>query len=119
MEKKKNKGKFEIELNENYKEILKLDKRMNEENIPHTMERLFDGYHISVPNQDINEIYLSIIETKMSYGSKFDLMEAMGYGIKDPAGVAGYINTDRAMELVKIAEKEFKNRNECAEKETE
>ena len=83
-----------LPLNNNYKSILKLDRKLTCQNIPHELVRLFDGWQISYPNEN-NKIF-GVIEHYGSYGHETDRMEAYGYGIDD---VKGYLDVDATLEL--------------------
>lgn len=64
-------------LDESYTEILKLDKMLTEANIPHTLERLFDGWTIIYPSKDKN-VVADAIQHYGSYGNAENLLEIMG-----------------------------------------
>ena len=83
-----------LPLNNNYKSILKLDRKLTCQNIPHELVRLFDGWQICYPNES-NKIF-DVIEHYGSYGHETDRMEAYGYGIDD---VKGYLDADEVFEL--------------------
>lgn len=82
-------------LNDKYKAILEVDKKLTEEGIPHELLRLIDGWKIAYPNQD--DCRFDVIEHKYSYGHNEDLMEAMGEDLDDY--VEGHCDVERAMEL--------------------
>ena len=83
-----------LPLNNNYKSILELDRKLTCRNIPHELVRLFDGWQICYPNE--NDKVFDVIEHYGSYGHETDQMEAYGYGIDD---VKGYLFVDEALEL--------------------
>ena len=60
------------ELNTNYTEIIKLHEMLESANIPHTFERLFDGYQIRL-NENIDAI-----QHFGSYGHSYNTIEIMG-----------------------------------------
>lgn len=64
-------------LDENYTEILKLDKMLTEANIPHTLNRFFDGWVIVYPSEDENMV-ADAIQHCGSYGNTENLLEIMG-----------------------------------------
>lgn len=66
-----------LHLNPNYKEILKLDSMLTKANIPHTLDRLYDGWILRYPSNDI-EMIMDAIEHFSSYGSRNDKLEIMG-----------------------------------------
>lgn len=61
-----------------YKEILKLDKMLNEAGIPHTLDRMMDGWQIVYFKKGTNIIVMYAIEFFGSYGNREDLLEIMG-----------------------------------------
>ena len=63
-------------LDESYTEILKLDKMLTEAGIPHTIDRLFDGWQICYPNN--NGRVADAIQHFGSYGHEDNLLEIMG-----------------------------------------
>lgn len=63
-------------MNPTYQEILKLDKMLTEANIPHTLDRLFDGWILCYPNFE-NRV-MDAIEHNGSYGNLCDKLEIMG-----------------------------------------
>ena len=83
-----------LPLNNNYKSILELERKLTCRNIPHELVRLFDGWQICYPNE--NDKVFDVIEHYGSYGHETDQMEAYGYGIDD---VKGYLFVDEALEL--------------------
>ena len=63
-------------LDESYTEILKLDKMLTDANIPHTLDRFFDGWQICYPNNDGR--VADAIQHYGSYGNTENLLEIMG-----------------------------------------
>lgn len=61
-------------LNKNYKNILKLDKKLTEHKIPHELVRNWDGWMICYP--DILNRIGDVTTHRGSYGHTEDLMEA-------------------------------------------
>ena len=68
------KGKYRLD--ESYTEILKLDKMLTDANIPHTLDRVFDGWQICYPNNDGR--VADAIQHFGSYGNTENLLEIMG-----------------------------------------
>lgn len=60
-----------------YKEILKLDSMLTKAKIPHTCEKLADGWQVIYPEPGENRI-ADAIENWGSYGNEEDLLEIMG-----------------------------------------
>ena len=90
-------------LNPRYQAILEVDRLLTEENIPHELLRLIDGWKIAYPKQD--GCQFDVIEHCGSYGHENDLMEAFGYSIDD---VEGRLSVDDAMKLFRKVHKELK-----------
>ena len=67
-------GKYRLD--ESYTEILKLDKMLTDANIPHTLDRYFDGWQICYPNNDGR--VADAIQHFGSYGNAENLLEIMG-----------------------------------------
>ena len=65
--------------NPKYQEILKLDRMLTEANIPHTLDKLFDGWQVCYPtNVRGEEMVMDAVEHFDSYGQEEDLLEVMG-----------------------------------------
>lgn len=67
-----------LPINPNYKEILKLDKMLSKEAIPHALRRLDDGWQIIYAPSNPEKWVLDAIEASYSYGSEDDLIEIAG-----------------------------------------
>ena len=93
-------------LNPRYQAILEVDRLLTEENIPHELLRLMDGWKIAYPKQD--GCQFDVIEHRGSYGHESDLMEAYGYSIDD---VEGHLSVDDAMKLFRKVHEELKKEN--------
>lgn len=63
-------------LNENYTEILKLDKMLTEAQIPHTLQRFSDGWQVVYPSEE--KRVADAVEHYGSYGHEENLLEIMG-----------------------------------------
>lgn len=86
-----------------YKEILVLDKLLNDANIPHTMDKFFDGWQIIYPENGTNKI-MDAIEHFGSYGHEQDLLEIMGLiTIEDNTAdsVKGWLTAQNVFERIK------------------
>lgn len=83
-----------LPLNNNYKAILNLDRKLTYGHIPHELIRLFDGWQICYSNA--NDKIFDVVEHYGSYGHEIDQMDAYGYDID---GVKGYLDVDAAFEL--------------------
>lgn len=93
-------------LNHHYQSILKLHAALLEEEIPHELLRLMDGWKIAYPDQD-NCIF-DVVEHCGSYGHERDLMEGYGYGIDD---VADNLDVDEALWMFRRVYMERGNEN--------
>lgn len=62
-----------------YQEILKLEEMLAENDIPHEIGRLFDGWVIRCMGG-------TVIEHLSSYGGGKDLVEIWGFGLRQPQG---------------------------------
>ena len=98
-----------LPLNNNYKTILKLDRKLTYGDIPHELIRLFDGWQICYPNA--NDKIFDVVEHYGSYGHETDQIEAYGYGIDD---VKGYLDVDAAFELFQNVHTERLHKEEVA-----
>lgn len=85
--------------NDQYKEILVLDKMLTEAGIPHTLWRNLDGWSVVYPPDSLEEVFLlSAIEHFGSYGSRFDRIEIMWRGDNN---VTGYLTAQEVFEQIK------------------
>lgn len=89
-------------LNEEYHAILELDKKLTEAGIPHTLERMMDGWIICYP-EDGRKRKGDVIQHFGSYGAFRDLMEAYGFGLKNPVG---WLDAEKAFEYFRKAHEE-------------
>ena len=89
-----------LPLNNNYKAILELDRKLTYYNIPHELVRFFDGWQICYPNE--NNKTFDVIEHYMSRGHEMDRMEAYSPGFDD---AKGFLDVDAAFELFQNAQR--------------
>lgn len=68
---------FNEKLNPDYKEILKLDLMLTKAEIPHTLDRVWDGWILYYPSSGI-EMIMDAVEHSSSYGHSIDKLEIMG-----------------------------------------
>lgn len=62
-----------------YQEILKLDEMLTEANIPHVLDKMFDGWQICYPTTySEGGCVMDAVEHHGSYGNSEDLLEIMG-----------------------------------------
>ena len=88
-----------LPLNNNYKAILELDRKLTYYNIPHELVRFFDGWQICYPDKNIKTF--DVIENCMSRGHEMDRMEAYGHGFDN---AKGFLDVDAALELFQNAQ---------------
>jgi hypothetical protein len=67
-------GKYRLD--ENYTEILKLDKMLTDANIPHTLDRFLDGWQVIYPSEE--KRIADAVQHYGNYGSSKNLLEIMG-----------------------------------------
>ena len=89
-------------LNNKYTEILKLDKMLDEAEIPHTLERSMDGWQVCYP--DVDNCVADAIEFYGSYGSEENLLEIMGLLTPEEAehdSVLGHLTAENVFERMR------------------
>lgn len=81
-------------LDESYTEILKLDKMLTEAGVPHTIDRLFDGWQVIYPNKESQ--VADAIQHFGSYGNAENLLEIMGLVLPEETDdcVLGYLTAE-------------------------
>lgn len=89
-------------LNPDYKEILRLSEMLTRANIPHVLERLYDGWKLVYVGADC-EGYA--VEHCISYGRDADRLEIVGL-LTDAEeyifdGVMGYLTAENVFERIK------------------
>lgn len=90
--------------NEIYKEIKVLDKLLSEEKIPHTIEKLYDGWKIFYPSRESGKYVMDAIQHFGSYGCEEDLIEIMGLLTKEEEkndSVLGHLTAKEVFERIK------------------
>lgn len=88
----------------NYQEILKLDRMLTDASIPHTLDRLFDGWQVCYPTREQPELVMDAIEHYGSYGKDEDKLEIMGLLTPDEEeydSVLGYLTAEDVFERVR------------------
>lgn len=102
----------DIELKPIYTEAEKLDELLKMGGIPHTKERLLDGWQIAYPvsRQNFGDSCIcDAVQHFSSYGSKENLLEIMGLTTSGLANsVEGYLTAD---EVYKRIKEDFDRRN--------
>ena len=90
-------------LNERYTEILKLDKMLDEAEIPHTLKRSMDGWQVCYPSVGKDRV-ADAIETFGSYGVEENLLEIMGLLTPEEAehdSVLGHLTAENVFERMR------------------
>lgn len=91
--------------NEKYQEILRLQKMLEENNIPHAFGRWMDGWMVCYPvARPSEECVIDAIEMSGSYGRERDLIEIMGLLTPEEEecdAVAGYLTAENVLERIK------------------
>ena len=88
----------------NYQEILKLDRMLTDASIPHTLDRLFDGWQVCYPTREQPELVMDAIEHCGSYGNDEDKLEIMGLLTPDEEEhdyVLGYLTAEDVFERIR------------------
>lgn len=88
----------------NYQEILKLDRMLTDASIPHTLDRLFDGWQVCYPTREQPELVMDAIEHYGSYGKDEDKLEIMGLLTPDEEehdSVLGYLTAENVFERIR------------------
>ncbi len=91
-------------LDDSYKEILKLDRMLTEEKIPHTLTRSFDGWQVCYPEYSPQARVCDAIEHFGSYGNDIDKLELMGLLTDDERecdGVVGNLTAENIFNRIK------------------
>ena len=94
----------EMLLNPAYQEILKLDRMLTDASIPHTLDRLFDGWQVCYPTREEPELVMDAIEHYGSYGKDEDKLEIMGLLTPDEEehdSVLGYLTAEDVFERIR------------------
>lgn len=90
-----------MEVNNDYKEILELVRMLVKEKIKFDGRRLFDGWQIEYPSHE-NRV-CSVIEHFGSYGNEEDKLEIMGLLTEDEEeqdSVLGFLSADEVFERI-------------------
>lgn len=88
----------------NYQEILKLDRMLTDASIPHTLDRIFDGWQVCYPTREEQELVMDAIEHYGSYGKDEDKLEIMGLLTPDEEehdSVLGYLTAEDVFERIR------------------
>lgn len=95
-----------LDLNEKYTEILKLDKMLTDEGIPHTLDRFLDGWQVCYPDQGIEGCprVMDAIQHFGSYGNEQNKLEIMGLLTpkeQEYDSVLGWLTAEEVFERIK------------------
>ena len=92
-----------VTANPRFQEIIKLDRMLKTEGIPHTLERLFDGWKLSYPSNG-KEIVMDAIQHRYSYGNEADMLEIMGLLTEEEEqedSVLGHLTAEDVFERIR------------------
>ena len=93
-----------LPVNGKYQEIHTLDKLLTAAGIPHTMERIYDGWRLCYPINIRRKVVMDAIEHGGSYGNQEDRLEIMGLLTKEErrkSEVLGHLTAAVVFERVK------------------
>lgn len=97
-------NKTTMDENSSYQEILKLDRMLTDANIPHTLQRRFDGWQICYPvERPSYDCVMDAIELFGSYGQEKDRLEIMGLLTPEEEeidSVLGYLTAEDVFERI-------------------
>lgn len=89
-------GTFDV--NPEYTAILRLDKMLTKAQIPHLLDRAFDGWIVIYPSRE--DSIGDAVQHFGSYGAFSDMLEVYGFGLKRPDG---FLSVESAFEYFKKA----------------
>ena len=91
--------------NPSYQEILKLDRMLTKENIPHTLKTIFDGWQVCYPVDVSSSVcVMDAVEHYGSFGKDEDKLEIMGLLTPEEEEhdtILGYLTADEVFERIK------------------
>jgi hypothetical protein len=94
-----------FELNDRYKEIIRLHEMLAENDIPHVIRRCLDGWQVCYPEvRPGDECVVDAVEHLGSYGRELDLLEIMGLLTPEEEAednIAGYLTAENVFERFK------------------
>lgn len=96
----------DMPMNKRYQEILNLDKMLTDAGIPHTIERIIDGWQVCYPVGPVEEkaCVCDVIEHFGSFGGLDDRLELMGLLTpeeKKHDSVVGYLTAEDVFTRIK------------------
>lgn len=95
--------KYEIPAKKDYQEICRLEKMLSDADIPHVLDRHFDGWHIYYPGKS-GRVICSVIEFTGSFGYRQDKLEIQGLLNKEERkydSVVGYLSAENVFDRIK------------------
>ena len=91
--------------NPKYTEIIRLHEMLEEAGIPHTFEKMFDGYQVCYPvHRNDYHCVMDAIEHHGSYGCDEDLLEIMGLLTPEEEenySVLGFLTAENVLNRIK------------------
>lgn len=91
--------------NPRFQEILRLDKMLNEANIPHVLTRVMDGWQVAYPvARNETNCVMDAVEHNGSYGRGEDKLEIMGLLTPEEEEydeVLGYLTAEEVFERIR------------------
>ena len=83
-------------LNDDYQEILKLHEMLEEHEIPHVFDRIFDGWFVHYPVSGLDEEnhVCSCVQHFGSYGAFRDCLELMGLTTEEEDNPQGWLTAE-------------------------
>ena len=91
---------IKMELNENYQEILKLDKMLIKEKIPHEIKRKNDGWEIGIPSLNSHEIWIYAVEDFTTDLKKKDKIQVTRYWTSESC-IVRHLIAEEAFKFIK------------------
>lgn len=91
--------------NPSHTEILRLDEMLTEAGIPHTLDRMFDGWQVCYPtNMRGPDMVMDVIQHQGSYGNSENKLEIMGLLTPEEEkhdSVSGWLTAEDAFERIR------------------
>lgn len=87
---------------DHYQEILKLHEMLEEHEIPHVIDRIFDGWFVHYPVSGLDEEnhVCSCVQHFGSYGAFRDLLEIMGLTTDEEDNPQGWLSAENVFSRI-------------------